>query len=142
MDKPRPISFSEIAFSEKSKEFVDFVEGRVSTGLPRFTSASSSSVLMPIAIPSRSRVWRPRSRRDSRDNSNPLDSFRSQVSGAARVTPLKTADDKTLAGTSIIVPLVVVISQLLLLEPLLIVMGTASMLLATLFFLLAFRTCR
>jgi len=50
-DKPRTVSFSEIAFNERSQEFQDFVSGKSATGISRVASPSSSSVLMPIATP-------------------------------------------------------------------------------------------
>jgi SpoIVB peptidase S55 len=108
MDKPRPISFSEIAFNETSKEFVEFLEGRVSTGVPRFTSASSSSVLMPIATPLAITGVAPEVVAKFARQFESLGLYPvAGVAGAAPVSPLKAANDKTLApGATIVVPLV------------------------------------
>src|SRR5262249_45315045 len=54
IEAPRSVSFSEIAFDEKSREFADFVKGLTPSGNPGAQAANSPSggqVLQPIATP-------------------------------------------------------------------------------------------
>jgi len=107
-DKPRTVSFSEIAFNERSQEFQDFVSGKSATGISRVASPSSSSVLMPIATPLAITGVAPEvvarfSKQFEAMGFYPV----AGVAGAAGLGPLKPFDEKTLSpGATIIVPLV------------------------------------
>ena len=107
-EKPRTVSFSEIAFNEQSKDFVDFVDGRAATGVSRAQSPSTASLLMPIGTPLSITGIAPEVVARFAKQFESLGFYPvAGVASAAGFSPLKTADDKTLApGTTIVVPLV------------------------------------
>lgn len=105
-ERPRPVSFSEIAFNEKSQAFADFVAGRIDGVLP--TAAGGAPTLMRISTPLAVNGIAPEI----------LNRFAPQfqslgftavagVAGAASISELKPADDQTLRpGSTIVVPLI------------------------------------
>ncbi|MBK9314373.1 MAG: hypothetical protein IPM55_09025 [Acidobacteria bacterium] len=111
LDKPRPVSFSEIAFNENSREFADYVssfKADASSGAQSVSSPGAGQVLMPIATPLAITGVPP----DVVSRFAPI--FKSLgfapvagVAGAAEITDLKQADANTLKpGSTIVVPLV------------------------------------
>ncbi|HKX27917.1 MAG TPA: SpoIVB peptidase S55 domain-containing protein [Blastocatellia bacterium] len=110
--KPRTVSFSEIAFNEKSNEFLNFVKGVNGTNPTAAAQAvaapSGLQVLQPIATPLAISGVSP----EVVARFAPL--FQSWglapvagVSGAAEITQLKKANKDTLKpGSTIVVPLV------------------------------------
>ena len=106
-DRPRPVSFSEIAFDARSAEFQAFVAGPAPAGA-QAVAAPAGQVLMPIATPlaitgvppevvarfaPQFRAW----------GFNPV----AGVAGAAEIGELKKADGATLKpGSTVVVPLV------------------------------------
>lgn len=105
-ERPRSVSFSEIAFNEKSRAFADFVAGRVEGATP--ASAAGSPQLVRIATPLAVNGIAPEV------VNRFLPQFQSLgftpvagVSGAAAIGDLKPADDRTLRpGSTIVVPLI------------------------------------
>jgi hypothetical protein len=109
--QPRPVSFSEIAFNENSKEFADFVKGlngAGNAGAQAVSAPSGSQVLMPIATPLAITGVPP----EVVARFAPL--FQSWgfapvagLAGASEISELKKADAGTLKpGATIVVPLV------------------------------------
>jgi hypothetical protein len=106
-DAPRSVSFSEIAFSENSREFAAFVNTPAG-GANFVSSAAAGQVLMPIATPLAISGVAP----------DVIARFAPQfqslgftpvagVAGAARVSELAKSDDNTLKpGSTVVVPLV------------------------------------
>lgn len=109
--KPRSISFSEIAFNEKSPEFAAFVSGMTKAGMPSAAtqvSGPGASLLVPIATPLAV----------SGISSDVIARFAPQfqamglnpvvgAAGAAAIEGLKKSDGETLKpGSTIVVPLV------------------------------------
>jgi hypothetical protein len=107
-NSPRPLSFSEIAFDEKSQEFADFVAGKVQGAVPMIPTSTGSPSLVRIATPLAVNGISP----------EVLNRFTSQfqslgftpvagVAGAAAISEMKPADDSTLRpGSTIVVPLI------------------------------------
>ncbi len=109
-DQPRSVSFSEIAFHEKSAPFVDFVNGGIKAGLfpVNAPSSASASMLMPIATPLSITGVPPEvvARFAAQFQSLGLVPV-AGVSGVAPLGNLKPFDDKTLRpGSTVVVPLV------------------------------------
>jgi hypothetical protein len=111
VDQPRPLSFSEIAFNENSKEFADFMKGlngANNAGAQAVSAPSSGQVLMPIATPLAITGVAP----EVVARFAPL--FQSWgfapvagVAGASEISELKKSDANTLKpGSTIVVPLV------------------------------------
>lgn len=108
LDPPRSVSFSEIAFNDRSKEFADFVNGLKSPAGLSGAQSTSAPVLVPIATPLAISGIPP----DVIARFTPF--FQSLgfapvagASGAAEITDLKKADENTLKpGSTIVVPLV------------------------------------
>lgn len=111
LGKPRPVSFSEIAFNENSREFADFVARMTSgatTGAQSVAAPAGGQVLVPISTPLAITGVPP----DVVSRFAPV--FRSLgfspvagVAGAVEITDLKQADANTLKpGSTIVVPLV------------------------------------
>ncbi len=109
--QPRPVSFSEIAFNENSREFADFVKGFSNAngaGAQAVSAPSGGQVLMPIATPLAFTGVPP----EVVARFAPL--FQSWGfapvaggSGASEISELKKADANTLKpGSTIVVPLV------------------------------------
>ncbi len=107
LDKPRRVSFSEIAFNENSREFAEFVNG-FSAGAQPAAAPAGGQVLLPIATPLAITGVPP----DVVARFAPI--FKSLgfapvagVAGATEITDLKQADANTLKpGATIVVPLV------------------------------------
>ncbi len=107
-NQPRSVSFSEIAFNEKSAEFVQFVSGGTKSRLQSVSAPGSAPVLMPIATPLSVTGVAP----------EVVARFAAQfqalglvpvagVGGAAAIGPIKPFDEKTLRpGSTVVVPLV------------------------------------
>jgi hypothetical protein len=108
-EQPRNVSFSEIAFNEKSAEFKNFVErmNTPSSGA-QAASAPAGQVLMPIASPLAITGVPPEviarfAPQFQALGLNPV----AGVAGAAEITEMKKADANTLKpGSTIVVPLV------------------------------------
>jgi len=106
-EQPRHVSFSDIAFNEKSQAFANFVSGPPNTGA-QMASGPAGQVLMPLATPLAITGVSPQV----------IARFASQfqawgftpvagAAGAAEIGAMKTADDNTLKpGSTIVVPLV------------------------------------
>jgi hypothetical protein len=106
-NQPRPVSFSEIAFNEKSSAFAEFVSAGTKFS-ETSTRNSSAPVLMPIATPLSVTGVAP----------EVLARFAAQfqalglapmagVGGAAKISPIMPFNDRTLRpGSTIVVPLV------------------------------------
>ncbi|QQS48628.1 MAG: hypothetical protein IPM66_08395 [Acidobacteriota bacterium] len=107
LDKPRRVSFSEIAFNENSREFAEFVNG-FGAGAQPAAAPAGGQVLLPIATPLAITGVPP----DVVARFAPI--FKSLgfapvagVAGATEITDLKQADANTLKpGATIVVPLV------------------------------------
>lgn len=106
LDQPRSISFSEISFNEKSREFGDFVNPPKAATTN--VSGVSEPVLKPIATPLAITGVAP----DIIERFAPqFQSFGlmpvAGAAGAVPITPLSKVDDNTLKpGSTIVVPLV------------------------------------
>jgi hypothetical protein len=111
IDRPRQVSFSEIAFNENSREFADFlknIHGGGNAGAQPAASPSGAQVLMPIATPLAITGVPP----EVLARYTPI--FQSWgfspvagVAGAAEIADLKKADPNTLKpGSTVVVPLV------------------------------------
>lgn len=107
-ERPRSVSFSEIAFNEKSKEFADFVAGKVQGAQSAVAAASGAPALTRIATPLAVNGIPPEI----------LSRFSPQfqafgfapvagMAGAAEISDLKPSNGKTLLpGSTIVVPLI------------------------------------
>ena len=109
--RPRAISFSEIAFNEKSPEFAAFVHGLTNAGVPSAAvqvSGPGAPLLVPIATPLAvsgisSDVIARFAPQFQAMGLNPV----AGAAGAAAITELKKSDGETLKpGSTIVVPLV------------------------------------
>lgn len=106
-DQPRHVSFSDIAFNEKSQAFANFVSGPGNTGA-QMVNGPGAQVLMPLATPLAITGVAP----------EVIARFAPQfqswgfmpvagAAGAAEIGAMKPADDNTLKpGSTIVVPLV------------------------------------
>jgi hypothetical protein len=108
LDPPRSVSFSEIAFNDRSKEFADFVNGLKAPAGLAGAQSTSAPILVPIATPLAISGIPP----DVIARFTPF--FQSLgfapvagAAGAAEIGDLKKADENTLKpGSTIVVPLV------------------------------------